>query len=177
MFTSMEVDIMNYNNVRQYTLHLMRVILCSPNFQKLFIQNSIFGITNYLLKTIQWLHISLKIKPKLHDLAYKICHILSHLCLFIPSIPISQMTDKLIYVSVKLNYFLFHNCNTFPCVTHTLQMLFFLSRSPSPILLTKSLSHYHLSDYHLLSFWRDIITLELTNCLFATIIYHPIISL
>lgn len=64
-------------------------------------------------------------------------------CLIFASsfLPPHFSTDRqaYLYVSAKLNYFLFHNCNTFPCVTHTLQMLSFLSRSPSPILLTEPL--------------------------------------
>lgn len=107
--------------------------------------NSIFWITSSFLKIIQWLFISLKINLSSMSRINKTCPIQSHPCLFIPSIPISQLTDKLIYVSAKLNYLLVHNCDTFTCITQALQTLFFLSRFPSSILLIQTSSYYQLS--------------------------------
>lgn len=90
------------------------------------------------------------LQNKLHDLAYKICLIKSHLHLFIPSILISQWTDKLIYVSAKLISFStiathFQQNSSFVDDVPSIQISISYSCYPTPFLLP-------FVCYHLLPF-------------------------
>ena len=133
-------------NVNQNTLHLMGVSFEALIFKNYwFIENSSFTITNSLLKTIQWLLISLKIEPKLLGLAY----LPSLIFAFLP-LPFHFSTDKEAYLCfcqhklfafLQMQHISLFNSNfsdTIVCLDF--HFLFFLPQPP----------YYHLSDYHLL---------------------------